>query len=188
MVCIGIGPFTSKEDATMLKPNDPPLTKQDIARFWSKVNVRHPKQCWPWTGSTRNGYGRMMTQHGPVSAHRVAYFFFNDQWPTDRACHTCDNPTCCNPNHLFDGTQQENVADMIAKGRRVLRTAMAHPHAKLTPAEAIQIRDRNYRGEAYLALAQEYGVSKATIARVCTGEHWAVTDAQGIVHEVPKLD
>jgi len=103
-------------------------------RFWSKVLRRSPRECWPWTaGCYKNGYGKFKLTAGQLEmerteargAHRVAFRLINGFWPSANACHTCDNPPCCNPVHLWDGTQAENLEDMTEKGRRSYGEAQA---------------------------------------------------------------
>lgn len=88
-------------------------------RFWEKVNKT--AGCWIWEGALgRKGYGRFVTSSGLVGAHRVAYQLANG--PFDLAmfvCHSCDNPKCVNPAHLFLGSNHDNMVDMIAKKRNV---------------------------------------------------------------------
>lgn len=90
-------------------------------RMWSRVEIGHPRECWPWTGATRRyGYGNLRMPDGNVSAHRVAYADFYGEVPEGRILlHTCDTPPCCNPFHLVPGTQRDNLHDMTVKGRRV---------------------------------------------------------------------
>lgn len=88
-------------------------------RFWKKVDRRGPDECWPWTGATVQGYGRLNIDNRSVLAPRVLIEveFGVPVPPHLRVLHHCDNPPCCNPAHLFIGTQADNVADMWAKGR-----------------------------------------------------------------------
>jgi hypothetical protein len=89
-------------------------------RFWSKVDKRHWKQCWEWRAARDSwGYGSFWIDGSSVMASRLSLVLSTGQNPPDKvACHKCDNPPCCNPHHLFWGTQSENMQDMIAKGRR----------------------------------------------------------------------
>jgi hypothetical protein len=91
------------------------------ARFWEKVEKTGG--CWRWTGGTNNkGYGifcwKGKGQNRMEGAHRVSYFLAHGVWPGEKlVCHTCDNPSCVRPEHLFLGTNSENLRDMVSKGR-----------------------------------------------------------------------
>jgi hypothetical protein len=89
------------------------------AEFWSFVDRRSADACWHWTGrKTTRGYGQIQGEGSWTGAHRRAYSLTKGEIPDGHyVCHTCDNPPCCNPAHLFIGTPQDNVDDMIAKGR-----------------------------------------------------------------------
>jgi hypothetical protein len=93
-----------------------------VTRFWLKVDRRGDNECWLWTASTTgNGYGQFSpTCHPPKTgyAHRFSYELHYGPIPAGMlVCHTCDNPRCVNPKHLFLGTHQDNATDMKQKGR-----------------------------------------------------------------------
>jgi hypothetical protein len=91
-------------------------------RFWSHVDRRGDDECWNWTGSTRGAvvtYGKFHPARKiTTSAHIQAYRLVKGDVPQGQmVCHTCDNGLCCNPRHLFLGTNTDNQRDMRAKGR-----------------------------------------------------------------------
>jgi hypothetical protein len=89
-------------------------------RFWAKVDRRSYAECWPWLGSTNGrGYGEFWRGGRKDKAHRVAWELWHGRpWPSKmHGCHRCDNPSCCNPAHIFPGTHQENLRDAENKGR-----------------------------------------------------------------------
>lgn len=149
----------------------------DADRFWSKVDRRDDDDCWEFTGANdAGGYGRFhigLSRGSCMLAHRVSFGLTNGFLP-EAVCHRCDNPKCCNPNHLFAGTRAINNADMASKGRnRVPRPSMRgekHHQAKITDDEAATIRERYSSSEVtQRSLAREYGVSQRSIAKVVNG-------------------
>lgn len=107
----------------------PELNESVANAFWSKVAfTANPNMCWNWTGRIRSNekpYGRFnIGDKNIFSANRLAYFFHNKVDPKElHALHTCDNPKCCNPAHLFLGTNADNVADKVSKGRQARNEA-----------------------------------------------------------------
>lgn len=152
-------------------------TPQFIARFWAKVDRRGPNDCWPWNACVdRKGYGKFSLRRGiNTAAHRVAYALTYGIVPDGACvCHSCDNPLCCNPAHLWLGTVFENNTDMITKGRfRIARHDGIHnPRARLTEFDVYSIRTRVQNGETRAAIAREYGVSYSTIDHAVRGISW----------------
>ena len=99
------------------------LNQNTILRFWTHVDQSNgPDACWPWTAyRDRGGYGRMGIGGQPsrlALSHRVAWEIAHGPIPAGLiVCHHCDNPSCCNPAHLFLGGQRDNMRDSAAKGR-----------------------------------------------------------------------
>lgn len=108
-----------------------PKPRSVYQRLWAKVDRLHPNGCWVWTGTVNGGgYGtigvgsRSDGTKKKVLAHRVAFEWFKGEIPEGHdVCHTCDNPRCVNPDHLFIGTRAENMQDCSRKGRARKPTA-----------------------------------------------------------------
>lgn len=116
------------------------VTTGDLSRFWKKVEVNE-NGCWPWKAyRNAGGYGAFRIRGRTFAAHRLALFGGR---PPKRivVMHACDNPSCCNPSHLRAGTQADNVADCISKGRRRnYEAGERHHKARLTASQVIEIR------------------------------------------------
>lgn len=143
------------------------LSPIETARFWSRVSASTPFQCWPWTGRKNDrGYGRW----GATMAHRVAYALVHGSIPDGAVVrHRCDNPECCNPDHLLIGTNAQNTADALERGR--LARGGRHGNSRLTP-EQVEIIRRNPDGLKQVELARQFGVSAATISYIRSGRSW----------------
>lgn len=147
--------------------------------FWSKVNIAAATECWLWGGSMKsNGYGRIKIHYRETLAHRLAYELAHGDCPPNFCvCHSCDNPRCCNPSHLFLGTQADNMADMIAKGRSRTPVGTAdtkggkNGFAKLTLAQVIEIR--SFQGKiSHSDLAKKFGVGRSTVGAIQSRQRW----------------
>lgn len=93
----------------------------DKERFWSRVKIKGPKDCWEWVAGKSNGYGSFkLRKHLPaIGSHRVAYELSNGPIPDGfHVMHKCDNRACCNPSHLIPGNNKANIMDSVRKGRR----------------------------------------------------------------------
>jgi len=151
------------------------------SRFWNKVSKSSPEQCWEWTAHTlRSGYGWFHTSEGPKGAHRVAAFLVG-LLPTLshelHVLHRCDNPKCCNPTHLFLGTNADNARDKALKnrGRGVAQFGESNPASKLTAVQVADIQKKYATGTiSQTNLAKEYGMTQPAISRIVTGARWGV--------------
>lgn len=126
-------------------------------------------ECWPWTGACfKDGYGAIKLRGRMCRAHRLSYELFVGPIPEGAfVCHTCDNPSCVNPKHLFTGTHKENMADMIAKGRQYRMAGLDHPNTKITHDQMDKIRAARASGRTLSSIAAEHGVGYTTISRIC---------------------
>jgi hypothetical protein len=133
-----------------------------------------PDRCWPWTGSRNPGGYGFGTFGWTRHAHREAYRLANGEFDTSLdVCHSCDNPPCVNPAHLWLGTHSENLLDASRKGRLNSATGERHGQSKLTWEKVRAIRAKAANGASERALSREYGVSQPAIHFVITRETWA---------------
>jgi hypothetical protein len=140
-----------------------------IDRFEAKI-IRLPIiGCWLWEGAVDlNGYGRFRAHDGAMLAHRFSYEFHIGPIPAGMyACHSCDVPSCCNPAHLFIGTQRDNMRDAVIKGR--ISSGEHRPLAVLTSDIVQQIKSSS---EKQSTLAARYGVHQVTISKIKRGMIW----------------
>lgn len=92
-------------------------------RFLNKVIIKSSEECWEWKASYRGKYGVFKFNKKTIDAHRISYILFKGEIPKNMyVCHTCDNPKCVNPNHLFLGTHSDNMKDAFNKGRLKIPT------------------------------------------------------------------
>lgn len=150
----------------------PDLRKTQIDLFWSNVDKRGADECWPYR-HLHKGYGHLQLPSGNLRAHRVAFFLEYGDPSHYLVCHSCDNKSCCNPNHLFLGTQKDNMRDAKRKGRNA--RGERHSKAKLTQKEVDLIRaiyKKGARGYGTPNLAKRFGVSTHSIYAIVNNWHW----------------
>jgi len=154
----------------------PQYTSSDVSRFWSKVNrTDNPAECWEWTAyKDRHGYGQfgVSNPRRVEYSNRTAWAITNGPIPDGmHICHRCDNPSCCNPAHLFLGTAADNMVDAATKGR--MPRGEVHHSAKLTDDQVTAIRAVYATGtESQVTLAARFRVSSSVINEVIHGIAW----------------
>ena len=153
-----------------------------MSKLFHNMLRRAENGCLEFTGvSLRSGgkdshrYGRITRNGKKMLAHRYAYELEYGVIPDGMCvCHKCDNTLCCNPAHLFLGTQKENIRDAVSKNRmsRVSRPkpkGEQSPTARLTDLQITEIRNRRHSGESVASLAAAYGVHHSYISRLANG-------------------
>lgn len=156
----------------------------DLEDFLSRIEKT--KSCWEWRGSrVKAGYGIFWKDRKHLRAHRVSYQLFKGEIQNGLCvCHTCDNRSCVNPDHLFLGTHEENMKDAKMKGRFKSRPARvsintanyhrgsSHHAALINESDVISLRRLRREGWALKSLAKRFGVSWPQAQRIACGTDW----------------
>lgn len=137
--------------------------------------------CWLWEGALdAHGYGRFFVVGHSSKAHRASFELFKGPIPllentgAHGACvlHTCDTRACVNPDHLYIGTQAQNMRDMDLRGRRYQHPPGKNHNVKLTPQDIPRIRQMRAEGRSYGAIGRRFGVDHKSIQHVIAGRSW----------------
>jgi hypothetical protein len=144
-------------------------------QFWANVDKNGPVldsrigECWIWNdshyGGTGGGYGRLTYKGKRMYAHRMAVMLTGADIKGKKVCHRCDNPPCVRPDHLFAGSQAENMWDAVRKAR-------TRGNAKLTELDVLQIREMRASGLVARQIAEHFGVTEWAIYPILRGENW----------------
>ena len=162
---------------TPFKPNNPNHRFCSTScHFWSKVDICGPSECWEWLGpKVPKGYGHFSIKWTKDAiAHRFAWSDSRGPIPSElNVLHDCDNRACCNPAHLWLGTQYDNIHDMIKKNRANHAKGITVNTAKLSEDDVLHIRDQLKEGVLQKILASQYDVSIAAISAIKCRKTWA---------------
>ncbi len=146
-------------------------------RFWSKVDktpgLGRDGDCWEWRGGIGRSdapYGLFTIEYKQWRTHRLSYFWATGREPVLDVLHRCDNPRCVNPEHLWEGTTQENTADRQQKQRHA--HGESHGCAKLSEKDVMRIRRMRQEGSSYQEIKQTFDISQSHAEGIIKGERW----------------
>lgn len=163
------------------------LSDKQVLKFLARIDRKPMDECWPWMAgrnATMDGvktYGVVWFNSVKHSSHRIAYRIFSGEIKEGRKimiCHSCDNPVCCNPGHLFQGTGVDNANDCKSKGRKYIESGSRRYNAKLTEDDVKWLREQSVsRRYGWLTqMAKKFGVTKSTIGNAISGFRWKQID------------
>ncbi len=145
-----------------------------VRRFWLRVDVRGKDECWPWIGDekfTGKFYGTLKLGKKVVTASRVANAISTGIDPQENpVLHSCDNPPCCNPEHLHCGTRKKQAMDMVARGR--WRTGKSDCNKKLTDDDVSEVWTMIAKRKTNVEIGEIFGVHHSTISAIRCGKSW----------------
>lgn len=159
--------------------------KIDEIRFWSKVKVgKGTEGCWYWNGSKHKfGYGWFRINKKTYLSHRLALIFWDKKEKRGlQVNHKCNNPACCNPKHLYWGTQKENIKDCILAGNKVdpprngknppIRRGEDNHMSIMTKEKVFSLREDRAAGMTHKDLGKKYGISTSTACQISNYKSW----------------
>lgn len=148
-------------------------------KFWEKVDKtpglglsKEYPDCWEWRGLLdTNGYGVFQSKGKNYSTHKILYLLYKGEFLNSfYLCHNCDNPPCCKPDHLFLGTQADNMNDMVSKDRQPKGENKSL--AKLTDKNVILIKKMLGDGISQTHIAKLFQVHQSRVSKIACGKAW----------------
>lgn len=135
-------------------------------RFWNHVKKGKKNECWEWEGFTdKDGYGKMRTEGTNEGVHRVSFRIHGGNIPKGmKVLHKCNNPPCCNPNHLYCGNQTQNMQDRIKAGN--FKYGQDHHNSVISDETVKMIKEDT---GTYKFLAEKYGCSASQVGNIKRG-------------------
>ena len=154
------------------KKNDEDYNRQMKMKIKQRIEI-DPNGCWLWQGSKhRQGYGTIGYRGKPHLTHRISWLVFNGEIPDKiKVCHKCDITNCCNPDHLFLGSQKENMKDAFDKNRMDGRK-LGKRRNKLNYEQVQEIKMLKSSGCSWKYLQEKFNVSQTCIAKILRGDSW----------------
>lgn len=146
----------------------------NFQKFWTLLTKIEPTGCLVWTkGKCHDGYGNVYAFGKNTGTHRVAWMLTHGPIPEGmKVLHHCDNPPCCNPDHLFLGTDMDNTVDKCSKGRQRGAVGGQNPAAKLDESKVRRIRELLITGQSARSIAIDFMVTGTTIGYIKKGKTW----------------
>lgn len=168
----GLGKYCSKSCVTAYRNT---LNTQNHKQVFFKNTIipENKNDCWIYQCGKTHKYGSIKSGGIKILAHRFSYELYKGEIPNGMlVCHICDMPKCVNPAHLFIGTPNDNVQDMIQKGRERYRKGSECTNAKLTEQIVKDIKNKLAQGIKSKQLEKEYNLRQSQISRIKTGNRW----------------
>lgn len=136
-------------------------------RILSKIEFTN--DCFNWTGTICRNYGYLQIKGKSIRIHKYIYELFFNKIVLNSVCHTCDNPKCVNPNHLFEGTHKENMGDKVKKERQFKPIGNKNGRVKITQEDVLFIRNSKLSCKE---LAIKYSITSDNISSIRTNRIW----------------
>lgn len=147
-----------------------------IKRFENNVYPEPNTGCWLWTGCVspgKWGYGVFWVDGKTIKVHRYSYIIFKGEIPKGLfVCHSCDQPSCVNPDHLFLGTHQDNMKDMNSKGRGGSTKGERSRLSRLTTQQVLDIRSMYSDGNSSIKIAKRFSITDRNVMHIVNRETW----------------